>query len=113
MKKIDNYDVVIGAIADDRMQYVFPRFIRGDITDKVLSECLKSVKLGDQWVFKNNNACKNILVLGSEKMNTNQLRFVNENQRKVLASIKGRVDQLERMYRRSGKYIDKIVECYR
>jgi len=50
-------NIIIGAIADDRMNEALPAFLTNSIFsigDKRLFECLTLVKLGDQFVLKNN-----------------------------------------------------------
>lgn len=113
VKYIDEHDVVVGAIADDRMQSIFPSFMRGDISDRVLTECLKAIKLGDQWVFNNDKACRNILVIGNETISAQQSRIIKERQNATLNTITTKVEQVKKLYRRSGKFVDEILEEYR
>lgn len=110
---ISRHDIIVGAIADDRMQEVFPEFMEGTITDKVLTECLKSVKLGDQWVFKTANACNQIRILAEQKLTNAQLLSVKQTQNKVMSDVREKVSRNKLLYRRSGKYVDEIMEEYR
>ena len=50
-------NIVIGAIANDRMFEALPLFMRqgiGGISDKMLFDCISLVKLGDQYALINN-----------------------------------------------------------
>ena len=60
---IDSYDIVVGPIADDHMHETYTDFLDGVITDTVLVKCLSEIQLGNQYVFKNNRACKNIRIM--------------------------------------------------
>lgn len=112
-KQIDNYDVVVGLIADDKMMFVYMQFIAGVITDKALIACLQQVKLGKQYTFKNDAACQAITIVRSERI-TNQMKTLCKKEKQsTLLSINNTVDYLIRTYRRQGKYIDEILEMFK
>lgn len=46
----DEYDMILGYIADDRMFVVLDRFFNGDITELALIHSLSALKLGKQYV---------------------------------------------------------------
>ena len=49
---VNNYDVIIGPIADDRMNNSVESFIANALTDEGLEACLKAVNYGQQYVLK-------------------------------------------------------------
>lgn len=110
---ITSHDVIVGAIADDKMQDIFPEFMDGTITDKVLTECLKSVKSGNQWVFKTTKACSQIKVITSGHMTDAQLQTIVQTQRTVSTDIAEKVSEIKKIHRRTGRFIDEIMEDYR
>lgn len=63
----DKQEQAKSIIADDEegVFYTLKADLDGIITDKALSECLKSVKLGSQYVFKNDMACQRICIIKS------------------------------------------------
>ena len=58
-----DYDILIGHIADDKIAQSFNRFMDGDITDRALTECLREVKYGNQYVIKKQNVANDIVIL--------------------------------------------------
>lgn len=105
----NEYDVVIGNIADDRMFYVLDNFFEGNITDEGLVECLNTLQLGKQFVAITEKACKNILIkeeISLTKLELLCLQDISEkNRRKGIESA----NEICRNYRRSGKYFDEIL----
>jgi hypothetical protein len=60
---LNNCDMVVAHIANDRMFVVLDRFFSGEITDKALVNCLSALKVGKQYVALTEEACKHIKVL--------------------------------------------------
>lgn len=108
---VDSYEIVIGLIADDRMNEAIKRFCNGELSDKALLECLKYVKYGNQLVFKTERACEAIEIVsekkifGTEKENTRKVLFNNRE------SVRYVVDEMARKYRREGMFIDEIADA--
>lgn len=63
LEDLNNYDVVIGPIADDRMNYAIQRFSEYTLTDKALEACLSKVNYGMQYVLKTEFACSKVEIL--------------------------------------------------
>ena len=53
----ENYDVIIGIIADDKMTQALQRFFMGELCDAALIEAMQKVSLGKQYVAKTKEAC--------------------------------------------------------
>lgn len=111
-EKMDDYDVIIGKIADDKMQRAVREFVEQNITDKALVACLKEVDYGNQIVAKNEFACSLIEVLdevqvkGQVRMSAIQF---NESKRSINNRV---IKEKQLLYRKSGLYIDEFVEKY-
>lgn len=110
---ISSNDIVVGLIADDRMMYVYDLFIRGLISDVVLIESLKYVKLGRQFVFKTKKACTHIKILDSRLIEPQRKKLLLHNKSRVIGNIQVVIDDLIKKYRRTGKYIEEILEGYK
>jgi len=108
-KMLDGYDVVIGAIADDRLFYVLDRFFMGDVTDKGLIESLSAVQLGEQYVALTERACRQIRIL--ERMDLSELENlcigdISEENRKIGVET---ANEICRTHRREGRFFDEIL----
>ncbi len=63
---IDNFDVIEGFIADDKMATAYNHFMTGALTDVGLIECLKLVSYGRQYAIKTQNAVDNLVKSGNK-----------------------------------------------
>lgn len=110
VEKVDSYDVVIGLIADDRMAYVFEQFINGNVTDKVLTEALTHVKLGKQYVFKNDAVCSDIQIEDREELSADEKDELTKTKKRMIGGLVEEINSIRLKYRRSGRFIDEILE---
>lgn len=110
IKLCNNYDVVIGPIADDSMTRVMNYFRQGIITDRVLSECIKTVDLGIQYVAKTRLACSKIDVLNCREI-TNEMAIEAKEYEDIKRNgSKQIIKQLVQNQRIKGLYLDQIIE---
>lgn len=110
--RINKYDVVVGLIADDRMAFIYSEFINGNITDKALVECLKYVKLGHQYVFKNNEACSKLCIISERHLSAEECKILNHDKSVTIGGIPIIVEDLKRKFRRDGRFVDEVLEEY-
>ena len=68
LKELQKYDVIIGKIADDRMNAAMQRFTDYGLTDEGLIACLQSVDYGNQIVAKTPFACSKIEILSEREI---------------------------------------------
>lgn len=61
IKKVEEADVVIAPIADNRMFYIMTLFAQGEINANVALHSLSASKLGKQYIFKTEKSLKQIV----------------------------------------------------
>ena len=105
----DGYDMIIGYIANDRLYTELTRFFNGDITDTALMNCLVALDLGKQYVAKTQKGCDAFSIVTESDMYQMELTALQEKaaiRRKESYAI---ASQIEKQYRRVGKYFDEIL----
>ncbi len=103
------YDVIVGYIANDRMYTELARFFNKTLTDVALINCLSALDLGKQYVAISEKACKQITILKEEPLSPLELALLKDmsvaRRREGIALA----EEVERKYRREGKYFDEIL----
>lgn len=108
--KVNNSDVIIAPIADNRMFDIISEFVRGEITDLQCEHALAATNLGMQYVLKTTNSLERLEFikvlyvsdLEKDRIIDQRLKMSNLSQDKV------RVARIE--YRSKGKYIDEVLK---
>lgn len=110
----ENYDVIIGIIADDKMTQALQRFFMGELCDAALIEAMQKVSLGKQYVAKTKEACDktHIKILRESPLTheeIKQAKAISQNRNLILDQL---FRQLNTRYRRAQnvKYFDEIIE---
>ena len=106
---LDGYDMVIGYIANDRLYTELTRFFNGDITDVALMNCLVALDLGKQYVAKTQKGCDAFKIVTESDIHQMELLALREKsaiRRKESYAI---ASEIEKKYRREGKYFDEIL----
>ena len=106
---LDGYDMVIGYIANDRLYTELTRFFNGDITDVALMHCLVALDLGKQYVAKTQKGCDAFKIVTESDIHQMELLALREKsaiRRKESYAI---ASEIEKKYRREGKYFDEIL----
>ncbi len=105
----NDYDVIIGSIADDRMFYVLDNFFENSITDKALVECLATIKLGKQYVAITQKACEHLMI--KEEITLSKLELYALQDISKINRQKGidNANEICKIYRRDGKFFDEIL----
>ena len=75
---IDNYDYISGPIADDRMAIVMESFFANQVSYDYLLECLKSMKLGNQYCLISDRCLKHIKLVETYKLSKDLKAFLYE-----------------------------------
>lgn len=110
IKKMGEYDVIVGPIADDRMNEAMQRFSDYGLTDKGLSACLKAVDYGMQYVAKSEFACSKIEIISERSIfgkEADDIRKFTEKKRMESRDI---VKKATAQYQRQGEYLNEIIQ---
>lgn len=107
------YDVIIGMIADDKIAASFNDFANGNITDKALTECLKAVTYGKQYVIKTENGCQKLKIINEYPLSEESRKGALKWGQSLKSELDQRLDEIKKSYRRSGLYIDEVLEKYK
>jgi len=108
--QIDRHDVIVGLIADDRMTFVFERFIEGTLTDIALIKALQFVKLGNQYVFKNEKACNNITITTAQSIPADEIAALRKERRCTIGPLVQQIDAICKENRRNGSFMDELLK---
>lgn len=103
-------DLIVGAIADDRMNYVLKQFFSGNITDHVLLHCMRGMNLGTQYVALTQKACDQIFITDEHKLRADEVSRIRNQANKIYQDGMELVRQTRRRYRNDGEYFDEILE---
>lgn len=107
---LQDRDLIIGDIADDRMFYVLDNFFEGNITDKGLVECLSTLQLGKQYVAVSQKACDHVKIYKEYRLSELELMaFKDISEQKRQTGIE-RANEICRQHRRDGKFFDELLE---
>ena len=110
ISSVNEHDIIIAPVADNRMFDIVSEFVRGEITDLQCEHALAATNLGFQYVLKSENALKNIslikplYVCSREKEKLVNLRLEMSD----LSQDKVRVARIE--YRGKGQYVDELLK---
>lgn len=63
LNRLDGVDYVVAPIADNRMFQIIDSFIDGEITDIQCLHCLSATNLGNQYVFRTQQAVNQVQIL--------------------------------------------------
>lgn len=107
---ISHADLVVGAIADDRMNDALRRFLSNGLSDEALIQCLRSVDYGYQYVLKTPHACscteiiRSHPITGAEKQ---QSISYSEMKRSESQNI---INRMAGRYNREGHFLQEIID---
>ncbi len=112
-QKYANYlngcDLAVGYIANDRMYTELTRFFDGTITDTVLMKCLSALDLGRQYVALTEKGCRAAKVIDGQTVSHLELLLLRDYSAKRRKDGLCVADEIEKQYRREGKYFDEIL----
>jgi len=108
-KRLRNYDVIIGPIADDRMNEAIQAFSSGLLSDVGLEHCLKHVGYGNQYVLKTDFACSKAEILEEKSIGYYEAEEVREYNAKMRKAGRNAIQEAVRATSGQGKYIYDII----
>ncbi len=108
----DEYDVVAGLIANDKIYELMDNFFDGSLCDKALIEGLERARLGKQYVFKTDIACSRIQIVSDRILTKEEIKRVSVQNDDRKRQMSGIIGQLKTKYRRAQnvKYYDELLE---
>ncbi len=106
----NEYDVIIGPIADDRMIEAIRRFEQKALTDDGLVACLQSVDMGMQYVLKTEFACRQVEILEEKQIFGQEKEYIKNFIQKNRDLAYNIIDKMQEKYQRSGLYINEIIK---
>ena len=109
IKKIENADVIIAPIADNKMFYIMSQFADGDINTEVAIHSLSASSLGNQYVIKSEKALKHLKSI--EKYFLSKEERI-ESRNKILErsyAVETKLKLAKREFR-EGKYIEEVFK---
>ena len=108
IKKIENCDVVIAPIADNRMFDIINEFVENQITDEQCRHALAATNLGFQYVLKTEKAVSHAVLL-KEMFVCEREKEQCTNDRKNLTNTGLQKVKMARIeYKNKGKYIEEL-----
>lgn len=110
LSNLEKYDVIVGPIADDRMNEAMQRFSSYGLTDAGLIACLASVDYGNQYVAKTDFACSKIDILDQKILKGKELFDIKQYSEKKRRASRNIVDAMARKYQREGLYLNEIID---
>ena len=113
VSKIEQHDVIKGLIANDRMAYVYTQFVTGAITDVVLQNALQYVKLGNQYVFKTERACRELKIVKIQKLPDAEKNNLLSEKHRTIGNLKTDIENLQKKFRREGRFMDELLDEWR
>jgi len=109
-ERLNNYDLVIGLIADDRMNYAMKAFSNMGLTNRGLEECLKCMDYGLQIVCKTQRACDCLSILSSHHIDNWELQQVAKFSRDNKAESFREVNDIRKKFQREGYFLHELIE---
>ena len=111
---INSHDIVVGLIADDKISDVYIEFLSGHMNSRVLSESLRLVKYGRQFVVKNQKyvANKYLKQLDCKVLSKEDRKVAKEWGIAVKKNMDANLEQIRKKYRRAeGSYFfDEVLD---
>lgn len=105
----DDYDVIVGYIANDRMYQVLTDFFEGRITDTALIGSLSALKYGKQYVAITQKACNQVKIIKERSLQKLDLLILKD---KSIVRRREGIELSNRIvteHRRDGRYFDEIL----
>ena len=111
-ERVNQYDLVVGYIADDRMQLAMEEFMDNGLTDVGLYSCLKYIDFGFQLAAKTDLMCENIKIVEEHSLfgyyREQALMKTKEQMTKCISVV----DRMKIKYRKEGRLYGEIMEDF-
>lgn len=109
IKKVEDCDVIIAPIADNRMFYIMNQFIDGNINANIALHSLASSKLGYQYVFKSEESLKHIFPIEKHYICNEERKMCVDKFTQRAYEIDTKLKFAKREFK-EGLYIEEILK---
>ena len=109
INRIENADVIIAPIADNRMFYIMSLFASGDINSEVALHSLSASKLGKQYILKKDRAINKLNPIEKYYLCGEEKKDCIERLMKRTLEIETKLKLAKREFR-NGLYIEELLK---
>lgn len=109
-KYLEDFDIIVGPTADDRMYNTLEEFFDGDISLEKTLDILNCMELSDQYLIRTENGIRNLEFLNSYELEGELLTNIINEDKVFMNSIKSRVRLYQRKAYENERYIEDIQE---
>lgn len=110
LKSIQNVDIIIAPIADNRMFDIINEFVENEITDEQCRHALAATNLGYQYVLKTKKAIDSITFLQEMFVCSKEKEYCTENRISLTNNGIQKVKMARIEYKNKGKYIEELLK---
>ncbi len=110
LNKIENCDVIIAPIADNRMFDIISDFIEGNITDEQCRHSLAATNLGLQYVLKSKKAVNNSYFIQEMFLSNREREECFKNSKLLENDGVQKVKLAKIEYKGKGKYFEELIK---
>lgn len=109
-KYLEDFDIIVGPTADDRMYNTLEEFFDGDISLEKTLDILNCMELSYQYLIRTENGIRNLEFLNSYEFEGELLTSIINEDKVFMDSIKNRVKLYQRKAYENERYIEDIQE---
>jgi transcriptional regulator with XRE-family HTH domain len=110
IEKVDNCDLLIAPIADNKMFEIINEFTMGYINEQQCIHALAATNLGMQYVIKSKKALDKLVLLNEMFVSTSELEDLNRKRIELRSNNLDKVKAARIKYKNSGDYIEDILK---
>lgn len=110
IKDIEDSDIVIAPIADNRMHYIMQEFADGEITTKQAIYSLAASGLGKQVVFRSEEAIEGIKLVDTLYLSKPEKKDFIKTLEERTMFVDTKIKMSKREFKGEGQYIDELFQ---
>ena len=108
INKVENADLVIAPIADNRMFDIISEYVTGTITDEQCIHSLAATNLGMQYVIKTQKALDQLSLIKELYMSKSERARAKNKRMELAKTCMDKVSLARIEYKGKGKYIEEV-----
>ncbi len=110
LKSIQDADVIIAPIADNRMFDIINEFVENEITDEQCRHALAATNLGNQYVLKTQKAIESVVFLQEMFVCTKEKDYCTDSRVQLTNNGLQKVKMARIEYKNKGHYIEELLQ---